>query len=385
VGGGPAEAGRRGRRVARGAAAGGLVLLAALGVVAARFADAVVLTAGLAFPASQAWLDPLAAPIVREPLAYAAARVTVEADLYRPERPRGALLLVHGLSPAGRRHPDLVRVARLLAQRGQAVLVPHFEGLAAFRLTGREVEEVRAGLRALRALHPAVGVAGFSFGAGPALLAAAEEPAVRVAGSFGGYAHLRHVIAFVTTGEHHFEGRRYRLRQEEYNRWKLLALLVGFVEDAGDRERLAAVSRVKLGDPAADTGAAESGLAAEGRAILALVRNRRAEAVEPLAAALPRGARAALDRLSPAGSLIRLRGRLLIVHGVDDPSIPFTESLRLAAEAGGRARVAILGAFHHTGPHLEWSGLGRLPDALRLLLLGDELLASSGGGERSGW
>jgi hypothetical protein len=76
---------------------------------------------------------------------------------------------------------------------------------------------------------------------------------------------------------------------------------------------------------------------------------------------------------------------LLIVHGVDDPSIPFTESLRLAAEAGGRARVAILGAFHHTGPHLEWSGLGRLPDALRLLLLGDELLASSGGGERSGW
>jgi hypothetical protein len=360
---------------------GGLLGLAAAGIVAARFADAAVLTVGLAFPASAAWLDPLGVSVVREPLDYAVAGRVVEADLYRPARPRGALLLVHGLSPAGRRHPDLVRVARLLAQRGQAVLVPQFEGLAEFRLSGREVDEVRAGLGALRPRYLSVGVAGFSFGAGPALLAAADDPTLRIAGSFGGYAHLSNVIAFITTGEHDFDGHRHVLRQEEYNRWKLLALLVGFVEHRADRERLETVSRLKLADPSADTGAVESRLGPEGQGILALVRNRRSEAVAPLVAALPAGARAALDGLSPARVLGRLRGRLLVAHGVDDSSIPFTESLRLAAAAGGRARVAILGGFHHTGPRIDWTGIGRLRDGVRLLWLGDELLASSIPGE----
>ena len=87
------------------------------------------------------------------------------------------MLLVHGLSPGGRQHPELVRLARALARRGQLVLVPHFDGLAAFRLSGREVDEVRAALAHLHALsqHPA-GIAGFSFGAGPALIAAADGP-----------------------------------------------------------------------------------------------------------------------------------------------------------------------------------------------------------------
>src|SRR5207247_10343405 len=81
------------------------------------------------------------------------------ADLYRPSAQRGALLLVHGLSRAGRRHPDLVRLARLLARQHRLVLVPHFVGLAAYRLSGREVGEVRAGLRSLGAQSPTNAVA----------------------------------------------------------------------------------------------------------------------------------------------------------------------------------------------------------------------------------
>ena len=87
----------------------------------------------------------------------------------------------------------------------------------------------------LRTLSDHVGIAGFSFGAGPALLAAAEVPGLRVAGTFGGYADLRRVIAYITTGVHSFGGRRYAQRPEEYNRWKLLALLTGFLENERDR------------------------------------------------------------------------------------------------------------------------------------------------------
>ena len=118
----------------------------------------------------------------------------------------------------------MARLASLLGQHGVLVVVPQFEGLAAFNLSGREVADIRSALRYTAGLSPSSGVAGFSFGAGPALLAAADVPGLRVVASFGGYADLTHVIRFVTTGEHSDGGHRYVQRQEEYNRWKLLAL-----------------------------------------------------------------------------------------------------------------------------------------------------------------
>ena len=130
------------------------------------------------------------------------------ADLYRPARPRRALVLVHGLSSAGRRHPELMRLAGLLAAHGQLVMVPHFPSLAAFRLDGREVEQVRAALRHMAGTALPLGVGGFSFGAGPAVIAASAMPEVALAASFGGYADLRNVIVFVTTGAHGFQGVR---------------------------------------------------------------------------------------------------------------------------------------------------------------------------------
>lgn len=357
-----------------GVLAAGLVL-AGIGV---RFGPAVSLSVALAIPATEAWFAPLLQDAVRSDVTVAAAGRPLHADLYRPAKPRAGLLLVHGLSPAGRRHPELTRLAGLLARRGQIVLVPEFEGLAAFRLSGSEVQEIRAALRHLATLSRSVAVAGFSFGAGPALLAAADVPDVRLVGSFGGYADLRNVIAYVTTGVHSFGGRHSVQRQEEYNRWKLLALLVGFVERDGDRQLLRVIAERKLANPSQDTGDIERQLGSEGRSVMALVVNRREEALGARLAALSPGAREALDRLSPLSAVPRLSGRLLIAHGAADDSIPFTESLRLAQAAGGRAPVAILHSFHHTGPQSFWQSLReRARDGWNLLRLADALL---GGG-----
>src|SRR4029453_5900710 len=112
----------------------------------------------------------------------------------------------------------------LFAAHHWLVLVPRFEGLAAFKLSGREVTEIRAALRSLAGQRTPVAIAGLSFGAGPALLAAANVPDLSFAASFGGYADLRNVILYLTTGVHQIGGRRSVQPQEEYNRWKLLPL-----------------------------------------------------------------------------------------------------------------------------------------------------------------
>jgi len=369
---------RRAQRYVAGAALGAGLLALGLGL---RFGSAVGFALALAVPSVEAWLHPWLEDPVREEVAFPADGRPLRADLYRGAKPRAALLLVHGLSRAGRRHPELMRLAGLLSARGHLVLVPEFEGLAAYRLGGREVDEIRAALRHLRAVSGGrVAIVGFSFGAGPALLAAASVPELRLAGSFGGYADLRHVITYITTGIHTFGGRRYVHRQEEYNRWKLLALLVGFVEDARDRALLETIAERKLANPSEATGPLEATLGDEGQRVLAITLNQHEDAVAPLLAALPFRARQALDLLSPLAVVPRLSGRLVIAHGAGDDSIPFTESLRLAEATGGRARVAILQTFHHTGPQPPqtiWASLShRTRDGWNLFRLVDDLLSA---------
>jgi len=364
----------------RGLYLAGLLVLAVVAGLAWRFGAAAGLALSLAAPGAEAWVPGLREQPLREEITLATESGQLDADLHRPARPRGVLLLVHGLSRAGRRQPDVERLARLLAQHGLLVLVPQIEGLAAFRLTGREVDDIRAALRHAAALGTAmpggsIGVAGLSFGAGPAMLAAAGVPGLRVVGSFGGYADLRHVIAYVTTGAHDFEGRHHVQRQEEYNRWKLLALLVALVADGEDRRVLDGIAGAKLANPGEVTESMEQRLGAEGRAVLALVLNRREDAVDGLIAELPAAAREALRRLSPLAAVPRIQARLLITHGTADESIPFTESLRLAAAAGGRAHLALFETFHHTGPRAFWPSLWpRARDGWRLVRVVDELL-----------
>jgi dienelactone hydrolase len=307
-----------------------------IGGLSLAYGGALALSLALAFPAAESWLP--GADVTLEEVQIPFGGRTLAADLYRSAHPRGTIVLVHGLSSAGRRQPDLARLARLLARRGPLALVPQFDSLAAFKQDGHEVAAIVAALDYAAGGARPVAVAGFSFGAGPALLAAAERSHVRLAGSFGGYADLRAVIEYVTTGT----------GAEPYNRWKLLQLLAGLVGDARDRVGLDSIARARLANPLEDTRPREAELGPDGRAVLALVHNRRADAVKALLAGLSADAHAALDRLSPLPAMPRLRGRALIAHGLADSSIPYTESVQLAEAAGTQA--VILTTFHHTGP-----------------------------------
>jgi hypothetical protein len=259
--------------------------------------------------------------------------------------PGGSLLLVHGLSPLGRRHPDIVRIARLLARHHRLVLVPQIEGLATFRISGREVADVRAALHALQARSSSVG------------LAAAEEPGLSLVATFGGYADLRDIIVFLATGVHRFGGRQYVQVPETSNRWKLLALVSSCVEDEADHRRLERIALRRMRSPLDDTGALERELGPAGRAALAVALNRREDAVDGLVAALPQSARDGLARLSPLPAIPRLSGRLLFVHGAGDASVPFTESLRLAETSGGRTEAVTLESFTHIVTPPFWGSL----------------------------
>ena len=313
----------------------------------------------------------------REPAAFNGGT----ADLYRPGGPpRGGLVLVPGLSRQGKDHPAFQRLARSLARAGFLVLAPDFPGLRAFHVSEGDVPTIVNAVQALRAQggRP-TGVLGFSFGAGPALLAAAD-PAIRdqvaVVGSFGGYWDLANVIGFITTGWFEEDGQWRQAAQQSYNRWKLLAALVPYLADPGARTRLQRLAERKLANPGEDVRADLGKLGVEGWRLLALVENRQRDRVADLLASLTPAMRERLRRLSPSTAVGGVKARLLIAHGRDDDSIPYTESVRLARAAPTLGRLVIFDGFAHAFPSEGgWrSRLRQARDVERLVLLLDDLL-----------
>jgi len=261
----------------------------------------------------------------------------VPVDLYAGAsfRRRPALVLVHGLSPQGKDEPRLREAAALLARAGWAVAVPTVEGLTVLRLRPEDAGAVSATIRALRrAGYQRVAVLGISLGAGPALLAASEPEVagqLSAALALGGYGSAVELLRYTLTGAYAYAGISGRHAVTETAIAQFARANADLVDEAGRR----------------------------------LVDNRDPAAVDGLVQALPQSTRDLLDALSPARTIGGLRAPLFLIHGRQDPAVPFTESLRLAdaARSAGRpVRLAIVGVLAHVEP--SWrSGIG---DLLRL-------------------
>lgn len=304
------------------------------------------------------------------------------ADLYRPGGPaRGGLVLVPGLSRTGKDHPAFRHLATSLARAGFLVLTPDFRGLRAFHVSEEDVQTTVRAVESLAVGGPRpIGILGFSFGAGPTLLAAAD-PSIRdrvaLVGSFGGYWDLGDVIGFITTGWYEEDGHWRQRAQQSYNRWKLLAALVPYAAIPAERAKLTRLANRKLTNPGEDVSSEVARLGVEGRGLLALVENQQRERVADLLASLSPRLRERLQLLSPSTAISHVRARLLIAHGRDDDSIPYTESVRLARGAPNVGRLVIFDGFTHAFPS-EGGWLTRLRqarDVERLVLLLDDLLA----------
>ncbi len=261
----------------------------------------------------------------------------VPTDLYTPPRvlqPPG-LVLVHGLSPDGKDDDRLRHAAALLARAGFRVAVPTVQGLTRLRLRPDDAHAVLAAAGALRREGVTrLSILAVSVGAGPALRAAAD-PALsgELSGvlALGGYASARELLRYTLTGHFEFGSARGRGVPDEGAIALFAAANAELMDEAGRR----------------------------------LVANRDPAAVDGLLAALPPASRQLLAALSPEEVVARIRAPVFLVHGTDDPAVPYSETLRLAdaaSRAGGRVRVAIVGAVAHVEPGAaaRWRDLWRL-------------------------
>jgi dienelactone hydrolase len=251
----------------------------------------------------------------------------VPGRLWRPwGGPAPAVLLPAGITPEGPADPRVMRLAGAIARARRVVFVPRL-ALTGRELTDDDVERlVRAGL----ALHQHPGTTGrvtalgFSFG-GSFLLLAAADPRIAdrlgLVAAFGAYGHLVGLVQTVTTGVALLGG--------EPHPWSGHQDVV-----QRTRSRLAGVVREHVRDPAAEP------------ALEAVFTNRDPAETPALVAALPPPFPELLERLSPVNVAPHVRAPVVLLHAVDDPTIPYTEMLRLAA-AFPRASTHTVRLFTH--------------------------------------
>jgi len=355
--------------LAGGLAAATLLFLAACSPI--RLIESASLLSDLAAPPP---IDPPIDPSIdRQEVSYRIDGHQRIADLYRPATVKAGLVLVPGVTPQGRDDPRLVAFAGTLAGAGFAVLVPEVAGLRALRVAPEDVAVIADAIRQMSGIGESaptpVGIVGISYAAGPALLAVlapATQGRIAFAVTLGGYYDIEAVIAHFVTGASRDKPNA-AWRHGAPNRravWEFVLANADRIDDSRDATTLAAMAIRRRADPDAPIDDLVAALGASGQRVHALLANDDPDRVPEHIAALPprlRDAIYALD-LKRHATIADFPAPILIVHGKDDPVIPFSES-RALADAIGEQRAVLVRprALAHVS-----LGLDSVPDIVRI-------------------
>jgi acetyl esterase/lipase len=289
------------------------------------------------------------------------------ADLYIcSQGSHAGIVLVPGVAREGKDDRRLVALAKTLARAGFAVLVPDIRGLRAYKVRAGDVREVADAFTYLAArpeLAPAgrAGVAGFSYAAGPVLVAALQaeiRDKVRFVMTVGGYYDLRQVITYFTTGYHSVPPadtfRRSRLSKIDispnpYAKWVFTLSNLDLLERDTDRRILQQAAFEFLEGVETPAEVPVEQLAPDAQAFYRLLINEDPEQVPHLYEQLSPPILAQLEALNPADhELSSLEARAILLHGRSDNMIPYTESIALArALPADRVRLFLIDGLVH--------------------------------------
>ncbi len=303
------------------------------------------------------------------------------ADLYRsPSLSRAGIVLVPGVVPAGKDDLRLVLLAKTLARLRFTVLVPDIEGLRRYQVGHRDVEAVADAFRYLSA-RPAlvpqgrVGIAGFSYGAGPVLLASLQPDILQQVSfilTMGGYHDLHKLVTYFTTGHYHDEasGQSHYRTANPYASWIFALSNAELLERPEDRVwlREKVMAMVDSGD--VSSLASVPVLASDTQALLELLNNREPERVPALIRQLSPRIRTELAAINPAiHDLSGLQAQVILLHGRSDDIIPYTESIALAERLPpDKVQLFLIEGVAHVDIRLQGEDIPKLVEAMALLL-----------------
>jgi hypothetical protein len=233
-------------------------------------------------------------------------------DIYRGPKSASAILVVHGVNPTGKNSLDLIRISEGLAQSGYEVFVPDLAHLKKQHLRPEDAAGVKS---VFQFIGRDAGIACFSYGCGPALIAASHaeiRDKVRFAVDFGGYYDIRKLLEFTVIEPEN---------PIAYSKWVYLAANSDLLSEKTEQERVRQIAQERLAGRASNAKD-EQNLSPEARGLLSIFTATSAADFRTKLAATPTGFQKTLDALSPSHYVDGLRAPLVLIHLAHDPSIP---------------------------------------------------------------
>ena len=290
----------------------------------------------------------------------------ISVDVYGNPQSSSPMLIVHGVNPTGKNSLDLVRISEALAQVGYAVYVPDFVEMKRLHVRPEEAGNIKT---VFKAIGRDAGVACFSYGCGPALVAASDPEIrdhVRFGIAFGGYFDIREALEHVITGPE---------TPAAYLKWAYLAANSDLLTDEKDQTSVRKIAET--------LGNAKENLSADARSLLDVFSAATPVDFRARLEAGPESLRRRLDGLSPSHVIRGLRAPLILIHGINDPIIPAQQSIEFAEAAranGVSCSLTLLRMYGHVNPVLPQLGAASLfafyvPETLRLLAVLNDVIA----------
>ena len=303
--------------------------------------------------------------IDEKPFCFAGEHEQLCGRIYSPRDVTNApgIVLLHGVHWLGIDEPRLVSFARALSASGVTVFTPPVKELADFRLSPASITTIGLAAQALR--HQTgrgpVGVIGFSFAGGLALLAAADPRYANDIGfvaAIGAHHDLSRVARFFFTDQiQTVDGKTILMPAHEYGAGVLAYTKAeAFFPSEADNAR-AAIRDWLMEKSPEELRSSEAKLSPVARSRIEALRSRQfGDSVTDFLRIVAES-KGAMDAVSPRGRLAGLRARVYLLHGTEDNVIPVSEADWLAAEVPhGLLREKVLSpAIIHVNPSAKIS------------------------------
>ncbi len=296
--------------------------------------------------------------VIEEELLIPTAGKPIRARLYTPQGRAlseiGGVVLAHGVHHLGIEEPRLRRFARAISSAGIAVLTPEIAELADYRIERASVATIvrSAEVLAQRVQRKQVGVMGFSFAGGLAMLAAgdaATNRAIAFVVSIGGYDDLERVLTFFVENKiAKPTGEEVMLSAHPYGP---IVLVYGHLDlffapdDISVAEHAIRAWLYEKRDQAREYATHAS---PAGQERLAVLFSEHTGVLAPEIRKAIADHRELIREVSPRGHLADLHVPVFLLHGEHDAVIPATETLWLAQDSGAHLReFLVTGAVEH--------------------------------------
>jgi dienelactone hydrolase len=311
------------------------------------------------------------------PLARTRARLYLPTDIDHPP----GIVVVHGVHYKGIDEPRLQRFARTIAASGAAVLTPEVRELCDYRIDPASIETIGVSARALsdQLGGRRVGVMGFSFAGGLALVTATDaryQSAIAFVVAVGAHDDLGRVLRFFASNEtQRPDGTIMQLTAHPYGPGVLVYAHADDFFPPDDVDAAREALRLWLHEDFDAARERAKVLSPEGAVEMKRVFDRDTAALAPqLNPEIARLA-AGFAAVSPSAHLADIRVPVFLLHGAGDTVIPPSETEWLAHDTPRALlrEVLVSRAIEHVG----LQGETKLGDELALVhFMGDVLQAA---------